>query len=111
MIGSAIRCVRTTSSRSNTTASGAGSPAVEGRRVAGRRVEEAGGRRLRLYDRRLDDLRFTRRGHPMNTLFRVAAVALLVVTSATPAPAQPRDKPIPEPLPMGVPYVYQPGNN
>jgi hypothetical protein len=45
----------------------------------------------------------------MNTFFRSAAVALLV--AATAAPARPQDKPLPEPLPMGVPYVYQPGNN
>ena len=46
----------------------------------------------------------------MNTFLRAAAVALLFVVSAAPAIAQPR-VPLPEPLPMGVPYVYQPGNN
>ena len=43
----------------------------------------------------------------MNTLLRVVSVALLLGASATPALAQP----LPEPLPMGVPYLYQPGNN
>jgi hypothetical protein len=42
----------------------------------------------------------------MTSLFRLAAVAALLAASATPAFTQP----IPEPLPMGVPYVYQPGN-
>jgi hypothetical protein len=47
----------------------------------------------------------------MTIFFRPAAVALLlVVISAAPVFAQQNDKPIPEPLPMGVPYVYQPGN-
>jgi hypothetical protein len=45
----------------------------------------------------------------MNAFLRTAAVAALVAASAAPTLAQ--DKPIPEPLPMGVPYVYQPGNN
>lgn len=43
----------------------------------------------------------------MRTLIRSAAVAAALFTLATTAAAQP----IPEPLPMGVPYVYQPGNN
>lgn len=47
----------------------------------------------------------------MNTVFRFAAVALLLATLAGPASAQPRVPVLPEPLPMGVPYVYQPGNN
>ncbi|MBN9118080.1 MAG: hypothetical protein J0I06_02755 [Planctomycetes bacterium] len=47
----------------------------------------------------------------MKIPFRVTAVALLLAAFTTPALAQPKDKPIPEPLPMGVPYVYQPGNN
>lgn len=43
----------------------------------------------------------------MRTFLRSAAVAAVSLTFATTAGAQP----IPEPLPMGVPYVYQPGNN
>ncbi|MCI0704287.1 MAG: hypothetical protein L0241_24780 [Planctomycetia bacterium] len=43
----------------------------------------------------------------MNLLLR-AAVVTLVLSTATPALAQ--DRPLPEPVPMGVPYVYQPGN-
>ena len=51
----------------------------------------------------------------MSTTLRTAVTALLTLATAAPALAQPkdaaRDKPLPEPLPMGVPYVYQPGNN
>jgi hypothetical protein len=36
------------------------------------------------------------------------AVAFLLVSTAAPAMAQPKTKPIPEPLPMGVPYWYMP---
>lgn len=42
----------------------------------------------------------------MKTLIRAAALFLVAVT-AGPAVAQ---SPPPEPLPMGVAYVYQPGN-
>ncbi len=41
----------------------------------------------------------------MNRLLHIAALAFVLAVTATPALAQP-----PEPLPMGVPYVYQPGN-
>jgi hypothetical protein len=47
----------------------------------------------------------------MKSLLRVASVALLWAVLAGPASAQPKEKPLPEPLPMGVPYIYQPGNN
>lgn len=47
----------------------------------------------------------------MSTLLRTAAVAGLVAAFAAPAAAQPTTVVPPEPLPMGVPYVYQPGNN
>jgi len=43
----------------------------------------------------------------MNTAFRSAAVAAVLLVASQSATAQP----LPEPLPMGVPYVYQPGNN
>ncbi|QJW96889.1 hypothetical protein [Frigoriglobus tundricola] len=40
-----------------------------------------------------------------------ALLAPFVLTAlAAPALAQTGTKPLPEPLPMGVPYVYQPGN-
>jgi hypothetical protein len=47
----------------------------------------------------------------MSTFLRLAAVAMLLAALAQPVLAQPQTKVIPEPLPMGVPYVYQPGNN
>ena len=47
----------------------------------------------------------------MSTLLRVAAAAVLLAALSGPALAQPGTKVIPEPLPMGVPYYYQPGNN
>jgi hypothetical protein len=53
----------------------------------------------------------------MNAFLRAASVALLVapvvpVARAEDKPASPpKAKPLPEPVPMGVPYVYQPGNN
>lgn len=46
----------------------------------------------------------------MNTTHHLVAIALLSAASAAPAGAQPKGKPLPEPLPMGIPYVYQPGN-
>lgn len=48
----------------------------------------------------------------MNLLLRTATAVLLTAAFAAPALAQPKkDPPLPEPLPMGVPYYYQPGNN
>jgi hypothetical protein len=44
----------------------------------------------------------------MTTVLRAAVLALVLAATATPASAQP---PVPpQPLAMGVPYVYQPGN-
>ncbi len=43
----------------------------------------------------------------MNTFLRASAVALLVAAPG----ARAQDRPPPEPVPMGVPYLYQPGNN
>ena len=46
----------------------------------------------------------------MSTVLRVAAVTFLVLAAASPAVAQPPAQTASEPLPMGVPYIYQPGN-
>ena len=43
----------------------------------------------------------------MNNLIRVAVLALVLALAA---PASAQDRPLPEPVPMGVPYIYQPGN-
>ena len=46
----------------------------------------------------------------MSSILRSAAAVVLVVVFAAPCFAQPNVKPLPEPLPMGIPYYYQPGN-
>lgn len=46
----------------------------------------------------------------MKTALRIAAVVALSGATAGPAAAQYPTVLPPEPLPMGVPYVYQPGN-
>jgi hypothetical protein len=43
----------------------------------------------------------------MSTFLRLACAVVLAGAGAAPASAQR----LPEPLPMGVPYAYQPGNN
>ncbi len=53
-------------------------------------------------------VRDTFRDTIMNLLFRTSVLTLLVL-SANPAIAQNKTVP-PEPLPMGIPYVYQAGN-
>ena len=45
----------------------------------------------------------------MNAHFRTA-VAFLFTASPSLVHAAPPEKPLPEPLPMGIPYLYQPGN-
>jgi hypothetical protein len=47
----------------------------------------------------------------MSAVLRTAAAVVLVAAFAAPASAQPNSVRLPEPLPMGVPYFYQPGNN
>jgi hypothetical protein len=47
----------------------------------------------------------------MTALTRLMVPALLLTATPPAASAQPQSKPLPEPLPMGVPYVYQPGNS
>jgi hypothetical protein len=49
----------------------------------------------------------------MTTALRTAGVLLLTLACAAPALAQQpaKDRPLPEPLPMGTAYYYQPGNN
>lgn len=46
----------------------------------------------------------------MHRILRVLAAVFLLAVFASPLIAQQPSKPIPEPLPMGAPYVYQPGN-
>jgi hypothetical protein len=47
----------------------------------------------------------------MSSVVRGAVAAALVAAFAAPAFAQPSAQRLPEPLPMGIAYYYQPGNN
>jgi hypothetical protein len=46
----------------------------------------------------------------MSTPFRAAAALALLALALAAGPSAAQDVRPPEPLPMGVPYVYQPGN-
>src|SRR5262245_28737840 len=46
----------------------------------------------------------------MSSSLRSVAVLLLVLAFASPCFAQPNTNPLPEPVPMGIPYYILPGN-
>src|SRR5262245_38633633 len=101
MTGSGTHCGRITSSRSNTTESGAGRNWVaDGFFSRGPLCRS---------EALWHDGRF-QRGHHMNTTLRGAVAAVAISVFASPAFAQPKAKPLPEPLPMGIAYYYKPGN-